>query len=255
MCLILFAYEYSNNYKLVLLSNRDEYHQRPSLQANFWQIDAAIYGGIDKSAGGSWLSVDKQGRLAAITNVRKPPFEADSKQSRGLLIKDFLSQQLPAKDFLEGLKNQDTEYSLFNLLLLDNSGLWYYSNDAHEIQSIGHGIHGLSNASIDTPWPKVSLGCDLLKRTLNSNELKKTDLLNIMRSQDRPLDEQLPHTGVSLEFERLLSPAFIQSDNYGTRCTTLITINYNNLLEFHETSYNPRGQINADITQLIPLSS
>ncbi|MEO1896539.1 MAG: NRDE family protein [Cycloclasticus sp.] len=251
MCLILFAYDSLDQYKLVLLANRDEYHQRKSKQANFWPGHPTIFGGIDCVAGGSWLSVDTSGRLAAITNVRKPPFSDSNKQSRGELVKSFLSNQQLAEDYLKELKQKGAGYSLFNLLLLDSTGLWHYSSDTHHIQEITQGMHGLSNATLDTPWPKLTNGCSLMSQSLQQNALNPSELLSIMQSQLRPADDELPTTGVGIEFERLLSSIFIESRDYGTRCSTLLTIDRNNVLDFCELSYSPSGQITSDVLQEI----
>ncbi|PHS71985.1 MAG: hypothetical protein COB22_06105 [Cycloclasticus sp.] len=255
MCLILLAHEYSAQYKFILLSNRDEYHQRPTKQAGFWPANSPIFGGIDEFAGGSWLSVDNTGRLAAITNVRKPPFNDTNKKSRGLIVKDFLSCQLSSREFISNLKTRDANIGLFNLLLRDKNELIYYTNDTQRISSIEPGIHGISNASLDTAWPKLTRGCELFKSTLNRATVGNSDYLKILQSQQRPVDKHLPQTGISLEFERLLSSIFIQSDDYGTRCSTIITIDYDNLLNFTEVSYDSSGQITGKVNQAILLGN
>jgi len=255
MCLILFAHEYSKQYKLVLLANRDEYHKRATKKSGAWVNQPHIFGGIDLQAGGSWLSIDKSGRLAAITNVRKPPFGVTNKYSRGLLVSEFLSSDLCANDFLEELKPKSCDYGLFNLLLFDKSGLWHYSNDTGRSQRVERGIHGLCNASLDTPWPKLTTASKQFKQALERDCFEPSKLFGIMQSQVRPLDEELPNTGVSLEFERLLSSVFIKSVGYGTRCSTLITIDYNNVLEFCELSYNAHGDIKSEVSQIIELSN
>ncbi len=255
MCLILFAYNHLEQYKLVLITNRDEYHHRKAKQADFWLEQPSIFGGIDCVAGGSWLSVDKAGRLAAVTNVRKPPFGQTAKHSRGDLVKDFLSTNLPASDYLAELKSNDGDFGLFNLLLFDDSGLWHYSSDTHQAQLIQKGIHGVSNATLNTPWPKLKNGCECLRQELNSDELNTENLLNILQSQQKPNDSELPNTGVSHEFEQLLSPIFIRNNEYGTRCSTLITIDQHNTLIFHELSYNPEGAIMTKVLQQIKIDS
>lgn len=254
MCLILFKYQPNEHYKLLLLANRDEYHQRQAKQADYWIDHPHIFGGIDSVAGGSWLSVDTAGRLAVITNIRKPPFAKDNKLSRGHIINDFLSQGQPAPEFLNALKLNDTSYGLFNLLLFDKTGLWHYSSDTHQAKPVEPGIHGLSNASLDTPWPKITTGSEQLKHVLDGDSIDPVELINIMQSEKKPLDAQLPHTGVGLEFERFLSTIFIRGENYGTRCTTLLTIDKENSLQFVELSYDKDGHITSEVMQEIELS-
>mgnify|MGYP002700200534 CR=1 FL=1 len=247
MCLILFAYQHSDNYKLVLIANRDEYYQREAKPAAFWPHHPHIFGGIDCTEGGSWLSVDTAGRFAAITNIRKPPFTKNNERSRGHIINDFLSSQQSASEFMEELKQTDTAYGLFNLLLLDASGLWHYSSDSHQEQHITPGIHGLCNASLNTPWPKLTRGCDQLKQQLALIPTDNNQLFSIVQSTQQASDSQLPNTGIDLELERFLSPTFIQGDDYGTRCSTLLTIDHNNCLELTELTYDNNG---IDVSQV-----
>lgn len=251
MCLILFAHQHSEQYKLVLIANRDEYHRREAKPAAFWPQQANIFGGIDCTEGGSWLSVDTAGRLAAITNIRKPPFSKDNERSRGHIINDFLSNQQSASEFMDSLKNTDTAYGLFNLLLLDASGLWHYSSDTHQAQCITPGVHGLCNADLNTPWPKLTRGCDQLKQQLAQASTDSNQLINIIQSTQQAADKQLPNTGIELEFERLLSSAFIQGKDYGTRCSTLLTIGHNNCLTFTELTYDKQGIECSRISQVI----
>jgi uncharacterized protein with NRDE domain len=253
MCLILLAHECSPQYKLILLSNRDEYHQRPTKRAGFWPSNPHILGGLDELAGGSWLSIDNTGRLAAITNVRKPPFNDTDKESRGLIVKDFLCSQLSAREFIADLKTHDNNIGLFNLLLRDDNELVHYSNDTRRISSIEPGVHGICNASLNTAWPKLSLGCELLQSSLSEGTSHPSDLLNILQSRERPLDKNLPQTGITLEFERLLSSIFIQSSDYGTRCSTIITIDNNNFLNFSELSHNSSGHVIGEVNQTMKL--
>jgi len=251
MCLIVFAHQYFSDYKLVLLSNRDEYHERATAQAAFWPQAPSVFGGRDKVAGGSWLSVDCNGRLAAVTNIRKQPFNKAADLSRGLLVKNFLNQPLSAADFINELKKNDAQYALFNLLLFDESGLWHYSNDTHQIHQIDKGVHGLSNASLNSPWPKLCEAVSALEHT--EHAMHVSTLLNIMHSEVRPSDNKLPSTGVTLELERLLSAVFIKSKTYGTRCSTVITIDYENTLKFHELSFDAEGKSQAEVSQCIDI--
>jgi len=253
MCLIIFKYQPGEHYKLILVANRDEYHQRETMPAAYWPHQPHIFGGIDNVAGGSWLSTDTSGRLAALTNVRKPPYRDNTKLSRGHLVRDFLSQQCPAPDFINNLKQRSADYGLFNLLLMDNSGLWHYSNDSLQEEKVSAGIHGLSNATLDTPWPKLATAQAAFEKSLATNKVDHLQLLSTMQSQIKPQDDDLPNTGIGLEFERFLSPIFIQGEDYGTRCTTLLTIDHVSI-KFLELSYASSGKINGEVQQKIILS-
>jgi uncharacterized protein with NRDE domain len=249
---MLLKHQPADHYKLVLIANRDEYHHRETLPAQFWPEQNHIFGGIDCHGGGSWLSVDTSGRMAAVTNIRKPPYVENNKQSRGKLIHDFLSHQQSAPDFLEELIQHDTNYGLFNLILLDKTGLWHYSNDTHQATQIDPGTHGLSNATLNTPWPKLTNALTGFKHSLDKDKVIPLELLGILQSQERPADNELPDTGVGLEFERFLSSIFIQGEEYGTRCTTLLTVD-SEALKFLELSYDPAGNIINEVQQKISL--
>jgi len=250
MCLIVFKYQPTENNKLILAANRDEYYQREAIAAQFWPEQPNIFGGIDAVAGGSWLSIDTSGRLAALTNIRKPPYKDPTKLSRGFLVKDFLSQQYSAADFIKQLKNAGKDYGLFNLLLLDNTGLWHYSNDTCQVNEVSAGTHGLSNATLNTPWPKLTTSVKAMEGSSASNKVDTLKMLSTMQSRVKPADRDLPDTGIGLEFERFLSPIFIQGEEYGTRCTTLLTIS-NSVINFTEVSYSSLGQISGEVQQRI----
>ena len=252
MCLIVFKYQPDEDNKLVLAANRDEYYQRKAIPAKFWPEQPNIFGGIDAEAGGSWLSVDTSGRLAVLTNIRKPPYKDSTKLSRGYLVKDFLSQQYSVADFIKQLENDGKDYGLFNLLLLDSTGLWHYSNDSCQANKVIAGTHGLSNASLNTPWPKLTTSVKAFENSLVSDHVDTLNVLNTMQSRVKPADDELPDTGIGIEFERFLSPIFIQGEEYGTRCTTLLTISKTEV-NFTEVSYSSVGQISGEVQQKINL--
>jgi uncharacterized protein with NRDE domain len=65
-------------------------------------------------------------------------------------------------------------------------------------------------------------------------------------------DALLPATGIPIERERLLSSPFIVSDGYGTRCSTVFTIDRAGRARFHERSFdgngNPMGDVREEFT-------
>ena len=254
MCLIVLANHYSEQYKFVLISNRDEFHKRISLPAQFWLEHEHIFGGFDSRGGGGWLCVDTSGRLAAVTNIRKPPFIEQKKKSRGNLLKKFLTSNVSAEDYLEKLTQHDNEYALFNLLLMDESGLWHYSSDTHKRKKISSGLHGLSNADLNTAWPKLAHGVTQLHMMLNRDKIGRVALLKLLSSKRTIPDDMLPNTGISIDAERFLSPQFIIGPKYGTRCRTLITIDQQNLLEFTEVTFDIDGNEIGTVNQQINIA-
>lgn len=240
MCLILFAYERHPEFELILLANRDEFHDRPTSQADFWKDDPRILAGRDLREGGTWLGVRPSGRLAAVTNVREPGRTTRSAESRGALVKDFLTSTASATAYAEDVENRSEQFNGFNLLLYDGDGLAYVTNrPGSRCRPVESGIHGLSNADLDTAWPKVKSGRRELENALERGEISSERMLDILRDDARAPDEELPDTGVGLELERTLSSRFIQSPEYGTRSSTVVMIERSGRIVFTEQTHIP----------------
>lgn len=254
MCLIAFAVQQHPDYPLVLIANRDEFHRRPSAPADFWDQgteEKEIFAGKDLLAGGTWLGISTHGSLAAITNYREGNSDKQNALSRGQLTSDFLMQSqeaLSAQEYSQKLISDFHQYNGFNLLTLDQSGLFYTSNRSKANQApqqVSTGIHGLSNAQLNTPWPKVVRIKHALQQILSNNQnsdLHHDELLTLLKNKQQPSDSELPNTGVSLEWERTLAPIFIQSPDYGTRASTVITWSIKGEITFTETSFDSKGQ-------------
>ncbi|MFQ3323136.1 MAG: hypothetical protein ACI90U_000952 [Pseudomonadales bacterium] len=239
MCLILFSYQPASNQRLWLAANRDEFHLRPALAARSWPLQPAIIAGRDLQAGGTWLGVTKHGRFAAITNYRNPN-SAEGTVSRGALCAGFLATNTSCLDYLKEIQRNRDQYSGFNLLLDDGVDFYYYSNTQNQITKLAAGYYGLSNAFLNTSWPKTMGGVEALKRA-QSND----DLINLLADKTLPQDIDLPDTAIDIETERLLAPRFIQSAQYGTRASTVLSISEEILLK--ERGFNAAGEIIHDI--------
>ena len=221
MCLLAFAIARHPDHPLILLANRDEFHQRPAAALHWWQ-DQPILAGRDLEAGGTWLGVDRGGRLAAVTNYRERPLRAGT-VSRGTLPVDFLGSDQPAADFAAALQTRHEAFAGYNLLLFDGDGL-FVSNRRPDAVPLAPGVHGISNGGLDDGWPKVVRTREALARQIDADRISESDLLPLLTDREPPPDPQLPDTGVGLELERFLSPPFIVSDRYGTRACTLVWI-------------------------------
>jgi len=222
MCLILFAYRTHPRYRLVLAANRDEFHARPTAPMAFWDDAPAVLAGRDLAAGGTWFGVDRQGRFAAVTNYRDPQQVKPDAPSRGALVSDYLTGAESAWDYLQRLAPHGGEYNGFNLLVGDAAGLFYYSNRGTAPMALKPGVYGLSNHLLNTPWPKVEHGRHGLAALLTT-EVEPTldDLLTLLTDRTPAADQDLPNTGVSFDWEKLLSPLFIESPTYGSRSSTI----------------------------------
>lgn len=252
MCLILIARQYHPDYPLVIAANRDEYFARPTRAAGFWPEAPQLLAGQDLSAGGTWLGITRQGRIAALTNVRDPFYPTPPEPiSRGHLVSRFLTGKQSPGDYLQQLQGQ--HYEGFNLICGDTRNLLYLSNRQPGISPLAPGVHGLSNAALDTPWPKLVSGrLALADRLARHDTLTTEDLLPILNHRQQAPDEQLPHTGVEWERERILSARFIegQSFDYGTRASTVLLLHRSGRVQFSEWSWDelgaPAGRVDTE---------
>lgn len=239
MCLILFAHDCHPRYQLVVAANRDEFYKRPTLPAAFWQDNSNILAGRDLQQGGTWMGLTTTGRFSALTNYRDAVHNNPQSPSRGYLVQKYLNSNISPECFINNLPSGGAEYNGFSLLVGTTQSLNYYSNREKALRKVEKGIHGLSNSLLDVPWPKVSKGMKALAGCLQKQEIKKEQLLELMADQERPEDHELPQTGVSLEWERILSPAYIVSSDYGTRSTTVLLVDRNSHVQFWERSFTP----------------
>lgn len=247
MCLAAIAINAHADWPLIVIANRDEFHARPTTRMQPWPDGSGILAGRDLQAGGTWLGLDGQGRLALLTNVRDPRNTKSQAPSRGHLAEAFLRSECQATDYLDNLAPEAQRYNGFNLVVVDiDYSAWHASNYQKPFYSpVAPGVHGLSNALMDTPWPKthktaVALSARLSE--LSAGALIEPDLwCDIMLDTTPVADSLLPDTGLSLMRERLLATPFIVSPDYGTRCTTLVLRHRTGACWAQEDSYNPQG--------------
>lgn len=235
MCLIVFAHACHPRYRLILAANRDEFRDRPSQSAHWWD-DAPIFAGRDLVAGGTWLALSRDGRLGAVTNVRNPADQVHGGPTRGQLIVDYLVRPQPAHDYAAALTNLSA-YAPFNLLLFD-AGAGVFLSNRGPLLTLPPGIHALSNASLDTPWPKVLRARAGLERLLPAPAVPLSDaLFTLLADRTLAADAQLPATGVPLDWERRLSAIQVGGDDYGTRSTTVVLIEHSGRIEVIERTF------------------
>ncbi len=235
MCTILFARDTHPNYKLIMAANRDEFYERPTARANWWDEHPYLLAGKDLEAGGTWLGITRSGRFAVITNYREFPRTATFTTSRGALVKDFLTNTTPASDYLQWLHENGHQYDGFNLLFGTADAMHYYSNKGSSMEEVPPGIHGLSNHLLNTPWPKVEEGKVALAKAIEGKP-NLQQLETLLQNTKMAPDHALPNTGIGLEWERQLSPLFVRMEKYGTRVSTLLLIDRENNVTFKEVT-------------------
>ncbi len=247
MCLILIAHGAHSDFPLVIAANRDEYYQRPTARAAFWQDHPHILAGRDLECMGTWLGVTREGRFAALTNFRDPRERKTDAPSRGQLVSDFLASEQEPREYLGDVAIEAPRYNGFNLLAGDIDGVFYFSSRTGSVQQVSPGIHGLSNHLLDTPWPKVELGKRRLQAALEG-EFSAESLLNLLHDREPAAESELPDTGIGAEMERVLSPALIVSPKYGTRSSTAVLFGVDGSVSFAERTILPGGNTGPTVS-------
>jgi len=236
MCLVVVAHAAAARYRFVMAANRDELHARPARPAGWWTEPPQLLGGRDLVAGGTWLGVDRRGRIAAVTNVRDgTPREAP--RSRGALVTDYLAGAESAAGFAALSAAAGSSFAAFNLLLFDGAELWYTSNRASTAR-LTPGVHAFSNAPAGVEWPKTESARDGATRLLaEADPLEALFELLAMRSSDEPPEE------------RYHSSHFMAGPVYGTRCSTVILLDDQGTLTFAERSFDAGGLRTGEVRE------
>lgn len=244
MCLIVFAWRPDHATPLIVAANRDEFYARPTLPLAAWEDFPGLYAGRDLEAGGTWMGIAPGGRFAALTNVRDPD-QPLGPRSRGELVAAFLQGRLAPLDYLRQIARRASDYSGFNLLVGDPEQLCYFNPRVGPPTAVAPGVHGLSNAALDTPWPKLLNARSSLEAVLEQPDAGS--LVALLADERRASDGELPETGVGLATERLLSSVFITSPNYGTRASTALIVHADGRRELLERSFGPSGARLGDV--------
>ncbi|PLY10967.1 MAG: hypothetical protein C0624_02020 [Desulfuromonas sp.] len=239
MCLIVVAVDQHPDYPLILLANRDEYYHRSSAALHHWEGHPDLLAGRDLEQGGTWAAWHLSGRFAALTNVRRPEALYPGLRSRGEIPVAFVSRSESPAEFAQQLVSKAGAYAPFNLLYGTLEQLYYLSSDNLRPVPLTRGFHGLSNAGLDDPWPKVVYVQNSLQEYLaRPGRIRRDDLFDIMTWQEGFPDKDLPDTGVPLDWERILAPPFIVSDAYGTRSTMLLLVDQSGDVQLSERVYH-----------------
>lgn len=230
MCLIALAIDQHRRFPLVVASNRDEFFDRPAARLAWWQPEPGgpqVLSGRDLQAGGTWMGLTAEGRLAMLTNIRRPGSNDPAAPSRGVIVPLWLRGHLPADRFW--MQVALSGHNPFNLVAADfrSGDCWWASSDSASPRRLDRGLYGLSNAALDTPWPKVqALKLQVREALAEADSAQELSTRLFAALADRRIadDKALPQTGIALERERGLSAAFIRMPEmgYGTRCSTLL---------------------------------
>ena len=248
MCLMVFAWRTHPDYPLVLAANRDEFYLRRTRPAAWWGHAVSVLAGHDEEAGGTWLGITRRGRFAALTNVRAPSERNPHAPSRGALVLSALQSTESPSMWLEANGARTSAYNGFNLLVGDvgpvgavddasEPRLEYFTNRGGAGRTLAPGVYGLSNAALDTPWPKVTRAVTRFACSIASR-VDLGLLTQLLENRELARDFELPSTGVPYEWERALSSIQIRANGYGTRASTVLTVRNDGLTTFFERTYD-----------------
>lgn len=238
MCLILFSKNAHRNYKLIIAANRDEFYNRKTEKAVFWEEYNYVLAGKDLEGGGTWMGVSKSGRIAMLTNFRDIVNIKQQAPSRGHLVSDFLINNSSGESYISEVASKGPKYNGYNLIVGDANEMYYQSNYGNSYEKIFDGVHGLSNHLLNTPWFKVERGIKKLRDHIQIDRIVPEHLFSVLFDDIKAPKENLPDTGLPIEKEFQISSMFIKSPDYGTRCSTVVLIDNEDNLTFVERTYN-----------------
>ncbi len=241
MCVLLISVGVNKDYPFVLAANRDEFYDRPTINAHYWHDHPEVLAGQDKLSGGTWLGITRSGRFAAITNHPDPTDHDFSRNSRGDITKYFLTSDNSIEDYSKYLDQHSHLYNGYGVLFGLVSGLRYHSNRGGTSKTLIHGTYGLGNDLLHKPWPRVAIGVSRLTELLSARcRIKSENLFEILSDDSYPNSQNQTLLPSSQNL-----PLFVRLANYGTRCSTTIVVDCENLVTFEERSFD---QISGRIT-------
>ena len=251
MCIVAIAWQVLDEMPLCLISNRDEFYQRPSSHLKQWE-NSPIIAGQDLQSGGTWMGVTAAGRWAIVTNFRNAQDKTTYSTSRGHLIQAFLDNDLTPIRFAQQLEQKQHDYAGFNLIVGDSTQAVYMSNRGEAPQVLANGVYVVSNGLMSEDWQKTQ---HLRKRfsqellpMLQQQQISEAELhtavWDILQDERKVANELLPQTGIALEMEALLSSTFIQSPVYGTRSSNFLCMQAQQFIWLEKTQYGEqKGKI------------
>ena len=213
MCVLACAWRAHPRWQVVLIGNRDELHSRATAPLARWDDQPHIIAGRDLEAGGTWLGISEERRLAVVTNVATPEGPQPDKASRGALVADILNGE---GRYAHPVENQLDEFNPFNVITIDHDVAQLLTNrPVPEQRTLSPGIYGLSNSACDENWPKTERIKSILGSWLDQDDGNGDELLDALRTDDAPQVEPR---------QAKYSPLFIRNPRYGTRCSTVAAV-------------------------------
>lgn len=238
MCLVNISFKQHPKYKLIIAANRDEFYARPTKEAHYWPDHPELFAGRDLRGNGTWLGMTTTGKFAALTNYRHPDYMYGDKKTRGKILTDFLRDGPSPEQYAQRLSHTAEQFNGYNILFGDIDHLYYFNNVDQRYEQLQQGFYSLSNAFLNTPWPKVRRARTNLQHYIDKHDVLQAEaLFSILHDETIAPEVELPNTGVGLPLEKQLSPLFIRTNDYGTRCSTIILVSYDGVVDIYERTY------------------
>ncbi len=228
------------DYRVILAANRDEFHQRPSREIHWWPDRPDVLAGRDLQAGGTWLAASRSGRFATVTNYRERQRKKAGLTSRGEIVTEFVAGKENAEAMVGSLDGGN--YAGFSLLAGDADDLWYVSNRGDGPDRLEPGVYGLSNASLDTPWSKLVRSRKALRSMVDSDSANETNLFRLLADRTPAPISDVEEGDLPFEVARAITAPFIVSPDYGTRCTTVLTLSNDGVVTVVERRFDASGE-------------
>ena len=244
MCLIVLAWRAHPRWPLIVAANRDEFHRRPAQPLQWWPDEPLILAGRDLEAGGTWLAASRQGRFATVTNYRESLGRQSGERSRGALVTDFVTADSTPLAFAENIELE--RYAGFSVLAATPESVVYASNRGDAPRALATGIYGLSNASLDTPWPKVVRSRERLHSLLARDDVTPEHLFALLADRE-PADEiGTPARDLPAPTARAVSAPFVVTPEFGTRCSTILVLDANGEMQVRERRFDADGRLTGE---------
>ena len=249
-------------YKLILAMNRDEFSKRPTQSAS-WR--AGLLGGWDLMPGregGTWLAMDRRGRLGFLTNIFTGGVVDPQAEGRGFLVVDWVGGELSAGEYLSGLAEDKKNYNPFNLVLLERDGAGLYSVSRYTRGLPGHtdnfgpltesgpGTFGVGNHPQHQPYNKSVWGRERLAELVQQNRSEEELVVELERMMtdcsphwpDHQIERQSNCHGQPGPFQvgPQLSSVFVdisEKMGYQTRTTTIVLVDNQDTVTFIERNH------------------
>jgi len=244
MCLIVLAWRAHPAWPLIVAANRDEFHRRPAEPLHSWPDAPQVVAGRDLEAGGTWLAASRDGRFATVTNYRENLEVQTGQRSRGALVTDFVTTGSTPLAFARSIDAE--RYAGFSLLAATPASIAYVSNRGDPPRALAAGIYGLSNASLDTPWPKVVRSRKRLEALIGRDGVTADSLFELLADREPEEEVGTPARDLPPAEARAVSAPFIVTPEFGTRCSTVLLLGGNGEMQLHERRFDAEGRATGE---------